>query len=156
PVGLVEQKPSPDHTPSLEVPARETPVEQKTNKVALTWSPGCVTRGFTPVANAFLDHYHKLGLKPSQVLLIIHLIRSKGHRKYASSSVPRLARCLQVNERTIRALVKDLCEKGVLHKIERRTAPNYSRTNLWDLSPLFARLEELERHRPAKRNKEDQ
>ncbi|MEW6284189.1 MAG: helix-turn-helix domain-containing protein [Candidatus Eremiobacterota bacterium] len=114
----------------------------KRNPVASRWTPLLAERGAVPVARAFLDAVAGLRMSPAEVLLVICLVAS-GPRP----SVGSLSRKLGVCPRTVRSWASRLERKGLLKRIMRRKGHGRAQTNLWDLSPLFERLEDLERSR---------
>lgn len=100
-----------------------------------------------PVTRAFLEAYPRLHITASEALLLINLLAYKGRKEHAHPSIATLARRLGVEPRTVRNLARKLENRGLLVRIIRRQGHGRAQTNLWDLSPLFQRLEELESER---------
>ncbi len=116
-------------------------------RVAAVWTPTLVQRGWVPVTRAFLEAYPRLHITASEALLLINLLAYKGRKEHAHPSIATLARRLGVEPRTVRNLARKLENRGLLQRIIRRQGHGRAQTNLWDLSPLFQRLEELEYER---------
>lgn len=116
-------------------------------RVAAVWTPTLVQRGWVPVTRAFLEAYPRLHITASEALLLINLLAYKGRKEHAHPSIATLARRLGVEPRTVRNLARKLENRGLLQRIIRRQGHGRAQTNLWDLSPLFQRLEELESER---------
>lgn len=116
-------------------------------RVAAVWTPTLVQRGWVPVTRAFLEAYPRLHITASEALLLINLLAYKGRKEHAHPSIATLARRLGVEPRTVRNLARKLENRGLLLRIIRRQGHGRAQTNLWDLSPLFQRLEELEYER---------
>ncbi len=116
-------------------------------RLAAVWTPKLVARGWVPVARTFLESYPRLQITASEALLLINLLAYKGRREHAHPSIATLARRLGVEPRTVRNLARKLEQRQLLVRIIRRKGHGRAQTNLWDLSPLFQRLEKLEDER---------
>lgn len=112
-------------------------------RTARYWTPSLARHGSVPVARIFLQAYSRLQLTTAEALLVIVLIDFKRGRACASPSLGQLSDRLGVDPRTVRAWARRLEGRGLLRRILRRQGHGREQTNLWDLGPLFQRLEAL-------------
>lgn len=92
--------------------------------------------GYTPVADNFLEHYSSLGITTSEAMFIVHLISYKWDKKHPYPSFGALAKRMGVTDTAVRNYARSLEKKELLRRLMRE-----GETNLFDLSPLFVKLE---------------
>ena len=114
------------------------------SKADKTWSVPLAKGGWTPVPTAFFEFYPKLQLTGVEVMFLLNIVNFKRHDPKAYPSYKLLASRLGVKERRAREVAKSLIDKGLLSRIERRRKGNRSKTNLFGIEPLIARLEQLQ------------
>src|SRR5262249_53349944 len=119
--------------------------------VAARWTPDLTKGGWTPVSDFFLDNYRRLAppITSNEALLIIHLIRHKWDASPPFPGFKTLAKRMGITATSARNHARSLDKKGYLVR-EKRVGT----TNLFDLTPLFRALEQLQAfdagHRAAK------
>jgi DNA-binding MarR family transcriptional regulator len=125
------------------------------NDIGTRWSKALADGGFTPIVNAFLEHYARpskadgLGITTSQAMTIIHLLYYKRDARMPYPGVKTLAARLGVTQTTVRTNLRVLAKKGLLIKHLR-----VGRTALYDLTPLFVRLEVIQAKAKEKKSRE--
>ncbi len=102
------------------------------------WTPNLMSDGFTPISNAFLEHYAQIGITSPEAMLLIHLISYKWDEKHPYPKFSRLAAKMKISETAVRAHARHLEEKQLLRRVKRPGT-----TNQFDLAPLFRKLEEV-------------
>lgn len=109
-------------------------------EIADRWTPELVKSGFTPVANGFLTSYHKLTprLRPTEALLVIHLMAFRWDSSHPRPSFNTLAKRMGVTATAVRVHARNMERKGYLKRIARTGT-----TNRFDLTPLFHCLDKL-------------
>ncbi len=118
--------------------------KQPDYKVSSRWSEELLDWGFTPIVNVLLDNYTHLGLSSQEFILVVHLMRFKWDDKHPFPSYATLATKMGLHPRRVKQVAKDLETKGFLERIERREA-HRTKTNLFDLTPLFEQLSQIVR-----------
>jgi len=109
------------------------------------WSPAVAASGFSAVPTLFLKSYAKLGITPTEAMLIIHLMSYKWDARRPFPSVARLSTNLGLSDGRVRSLLRRLeREKKMLRRIHRR-----GRTNEFDFTPLIEALETIRDERRA-------
>jgi DNA-binding MarR family transcriptional regulator len=103
------------------------------------WTPALIADGFTPIPAAFLAHYAELGISSHEAMLIIHLMSFKWDEKRPFPRFARIAERMKISETATRGHARSLEKKGLLRRIKRP-----GRSNEFDLTPLFRRLEEAQ------------
>lgn len=95
---------------------------------------------FTPVSSYFLANYHKLKypITPTELAVIVHLLRFKWDEAMPFPSMTTLAKCIGRSDQAIRTAARSLEDKKYLVRYMERGKPNH-----FDLNPLFEALEEL-------------
>jgi DNA replication protein len=93
---------------------------------------------YTAVPAIFLEHYHRLNVSSSEAMLIIHLLSFKWDEKKPFPRVARIADRMGMTETAVRQNARSLEKKHLLLRIQRSGT-----SNLFDLTPLFKKLEEI-------------
>jgi hypothetical protein len=106
-------------------------------KVANRWTPK-LGKHFTPVSDFFLENYTELGITTTQAMLIIHLMTHKWTEKNPFPGYKLLGKKMGMTDKQVRTHAAKLQADGFLIRIFREGF-----TNEFDLTPLFAALEEL-------------
>ena len=110
-------------------------------EVSARWTAALTSRGWTPVADFFLDSYAKLDppLTNAQAMLVIHLIRHKWDAAPPFPGFTTLAKRMVISTTAARAHARSLENKGYLVRQMR-----VGTTNKFDLSKLFTALEKMQ------------
>jgi DNA-binding MarR family transcriptional regulator len=100
--------------------------------------------GFTDVPNIFFDHYHELGIKPQEFMLILHLARYQWERPDSRCypSLATVAKQMGWTPRYVRRLLAGLEERGLL---KRELRPG--KTSLYDFSAASRAILEIAKQR---------
>ena len=108
--------------------------------VATRWTQQLAKLGWTPVADFFLDNYHRMTppLKYSEAMLVIHIMRHKWDASAPYPAFKTLATRMGISPQAARILARSLQTKGYLHR-EFKTGE----TNRFHFGKLFAALETL-------------
>jgi DNA replication protein len=132
-----------DQPGGLQVPASAATAteEKKRNRVAERWTPKLAGTNHTPVVNAFLTSYAKLGISQAEAMFILHLMSFKWDEKAPFPSNRLMAERMGIQVRRVRAIAQSLEDKNLLRRNERRRERDRSETNTFDLKPLFEKLE---------------
>jgi DNA-binding MarR family transcriptional regulator len=107
--------------------------------ISKRWTPALVLDGFTPIPAAFLEHYGPMGITSSEAMLIVHLMSHKWDEKNPFPTFGRIAARMRVSETAVRGHARNLEKKKFLKRIKRP-----GRSNEFDLTPLFERLEKMQ------------
>jgi DNA-binding MarR family transcriptional regulator len=101
------------------------------------WKPH-VVKGFTPVSDFFLERYSSLNpaITALEAMLIIHLVSFKWDESAPYPGFPTLAKRMGLGAPAVRRHARNLEDKGYLKRI-----PREGDTNLFDLTPLFLKVE---------------
>lgn len=93
------------------------------------------------MSNFFLAHYHELTpeITHGEAMLIIHLVSYKWDENRPYPAYKTLAKRMLIKAAQARNLARSLSTKGYLKREIRIAKPN-----LFDLQPLFRKLEELQ------------
>ena len=101
-----------------------------------TWSAGLASKGYTQIANAFLENYHKLGISPIQAMFIIHIFKYKWTVSMPFPSFMTIAEQMGRSRNSVQRIARDLERKGLIKRKFRK-----HETNIIDLSPLISQIE---------------
>jgi DNA-binding MarR family transcriptional regulator len=99
------------------------------------WTPELAKGGWTPIVNTFLERQHLLGLSPTEVLVLIHLVSFKWGAAPPRPSAGKIAARMGLSETAVRNNLRALEKKGLLVRMAQK-----GRANHFDLEPLFERL----------------
>ena len=92
--------------------------------------------GWTPLVDAFLDHYGALGISNPEAMFLIHLIRYKWDKGMPFPGFNGLATKMRVTDTSVRKYARDLEQRGLINRVVRP-----GKTTAFDLAPLFQALE---------------
>lgn len=136
----------------------ETPGVVRT--VAKRWTPKLAERGFTPLANDFLDLYQDMGITNPQALFIIFLLRHKWSEADPFPGYRSIAARMGVEPRRVRQLAKELEAAGfIVRRARGEGSKTRARSHSFDLKPLFQAVEQcagLEEETPPKKGRKTQ
>ena len=109
-------------------------------KVADRWTSNLAKRGWTPVADFFLDNYHRLEppLKSNEAMFVIHLMRHKWDKNAPYPGFQLIAQRMGVSAEATRLYARSLEAKGYLFR-----EMQIGLTNRFHLDRLFVALEKL-------------
>jgi hypothetical protein len=102
------------------------------------WTPTLAAFSWTPVSDFFLDNYRQLGISNLEAMLIIQLMRHKWSIHMPFPGFKRLAKRMGMTPTGVRAHARSLQRKGMLRRVKR-----VGKANVFDLEPLFQKLEQL-------------
>ncbi len=111
-------------------------------RIADRWGPALVDEGFTPLSNYFLKNYHRLTprLRPSEVLILIHLMTFKWDLAHPRPAFRTLAKRMGVTPSAVRAHARNLERKGFVKRYQR-----VGQTNRFNLDPFLERMRDLKK-----------
>lgn len=123
----------------------EPPPKKIDRDVASRWTPTLVEDGFTPISNYFLENYARLDepLSAVEAMFVVHLMKFKWDRAHPFPKFALLASQMKMKESGVRACARKLQSKGCLVRRLR------GRSNEFDLTPLFTKLEAFREKNPA-------
>lgn len=104
------------------------------------WGKNLIASGWTAIPNIVLEKQHAIGLKPTDVCILLHLVRHwwvAGEAPYPSKK--RIAQAIGVDPRTVQRRIEVMESQGFIKREERRT-PMGSRTNRYHLDGLIEKL----------------
>jgi len=105
--------------------------------IASRWTASLAVHGWTPISDFFLDQYRQLGITNLEAMFIVHLVRHKWTAEMPFPGFKRLAKRMGMTPTAVRAHARSLEKKGLLRRVERS-----GKANLFDLRPLFEKLEQ--------------
>ncbi len=114
------------------------------NGVAARWTEELAQRGWTPIIDAFLLNYNKLGITTTQAMVVIQIMQHKRTSAAPYPAVERIAKRMGIDPPTIRHHLRQLEADGFLKRHPQKRKPNK-----YDFQGLFDKLEALPR--PTKR-----
>jgi hypothetical protein len=115
--------------------------------VGRRWTPEIAERGFTPVAQVFLESHARLGLSATESLMLIHLFSFRWDNRAPHPSLGTLGKRLGLSQRSVRRMVCRLERLGFLKRVSRART-----SNAYDVGGLLAALEEIAQEpEPAER-----
>lgn len=122
------------------MPSPQPKAASQTRTVSVRWTPRLAELGWTPIADFFLDNYHRLEprLKYSEAMFIIHLMRHKWDGEAPFPSIGTVAQKMGISVQAARALARSLERKRLLVR-----EGVIGGTNKFHLGKLFRALEHL-------------
>lgn len=100
--------------------------------------------GFSIVPSLLLRAQKRLGLNPTQLTILMHLLDywwDADRKPYPSKAT--LAERVNLGERQIQRYIAEMEQAGLVRRIERTAAHKGKLSNFYDLSGLVKRLKEL-------------
>ena len=113
---------------------------EQTRVLEKKWGKSLIATGWTAVPNIMLEKQHALGLKPTDVCILLHLIKhwwTPGEAPFPAKK--RIAQAIGVDPRTVQRRIEEMEKQGIITREERRTTMG-SRTNRYHLDGLIAKL----------------
>lgn len=105
-----------------------------------------LSKSYTPVPSIFLDHYRELKVTPTEAMVVVHLLSYKWTPKHPFPRLSVIADKMGLTPTTVRSYLRSLEDKKLLKRIYRS-----GQSNEFDLSPLFAKLEEILKNEASKK-----
>jgi predicted transcriptional regulator len=109
------------------------------------WGKPVMDLGFCIVPSLLLRAQARLGLNPTQLAVLLHLVDhwwDVGRKPYPSKQ--RLADRLKLGPRQVQRYIAELEKAELVQRVERRAPHRGKMSNVYDLSGLVQRLGELE------------
>ncbi len=133
-------------------PAPPAAAKQARRDAAARWTKDLVEGGFTTISNFFLTYSWKLKpeITPGESLFIIHLMQFKWDEKMPFPAYKTIAQRMGIGHAQARKLARKLESKKYLIR-----HVQVSKTNRFDLQPLFTALENLRTKVLAERKAKD-
>jgi hypothetical protein len=111
--------------------------EEATMALEKKWGKTLISAGFTALPNVIFQSQNALGLKPLDVLVLLHLAsywwRPMENPRPAKGD---LAASLNVDPRTVQRSISKMEGLGYLKRIQRRASDMHSLTNEYDMRGL--------------------
>lgn len=109
------------------------------------WGKKVVELGFCIVPSLLLRAQQRLGLNPTQLAVLLQLCDFWWEEaRKPHPGVKTLAERLSLSDRQVRRYIAELEEAGLVTRIERQASHGGKQTNLYDLSGLVKKLQQLE------------
>jgi hypothetical protein len=122
-------------------PLLPAPVESVLNR---KWTAEVIARGYTAVPDLLLSHMSQLGLTPTELVLLLQLLRywwTAEHLPFPSKR--KLAQAMGCSEKNVQKVMKGLEAKGFVVRVQRRKAAERSDSNVYCLDGLVDKLRAL-------------
>ena len=126
--------------------ATMTPHKDSALGLASRWGKNLIDAGWTALPNVIFRNQKELGLKPLDVLILLHL----ASHWWMATEPPRpskstVAAAIDVNPRTVQRSIKKMEELGYIKRIVRKGTENNNLPNMYDLTGLVksAKVHEL-------------
>ncbi len=126
--------------------ATMSPHKEPNQALASRWGKNLIDAGWTALPNVIFLNQKELGLKPLDVLILLHLA---SYWRIAAEpprpSKATVAVAIDVNPRTVQRSIKKMEELGYLKRIVRKGMENNNLPNEYDLTGLVnsAKVHEL-------------
>lgn len=126
--------------------AAMSPLNESNQGLASRWGKNLISAGWTALPNVIFLNQKELGLKPLDVLILLHLA---SYWRIASEpprpSKTTVAVAIDVNPRTVQRSIKKMEELGYIKRIVRKGTENNNLPNEYDLTGLVrsAKVNEL-------------
>jgi len=125
--------------------AKPAPTIKTSKASADKWGHQVIELGFCLVPSLLLRAQQRIGLNPTQLAVLLQLCDfwwDKERKPFPSKET--LAQRLSLSERQVQRYVAELELAGLVQRIERRSSNGGKLSNIYDLSGLVERLQELE------------
>ena len=109
------------------------------------WGQKVMDLGFCLVPSLLLRAQRRLNLSPTQLAVLLQLCDfwwDKDRKPFPSKET--LAQRLSLSERQVQRYIADLEQEGLVRRVDRRASNGGKLSNIYDLSGLVRRLQELE------------
>jgi len=105
------------------------------------WTAAVIAHGYTAVPDLLLSHMSQLGLTPTELVLLLQLLRywwTAEHLPFPSKR--KLAQAMGCSEKNVQKVMKGLEARGFVVRVQRRRAADRSDSNIYCLDPLVGKL----------------
>src|SRR5215210_2357753 len=89
--------------------------------IVARWGDELLDDGFTVIPNLIMKHYAKLGISPSEMMLVAHIVQYQWTEKNPYPSLKGIAERMGLSRRQVNNYIKSLKDKGYLEVRERYT-----------------------------------
>lgn len=112
------------------------PMHLPVDTIAARWGDAAGA-GFTPVPNTLMRAQAKLGLSPTEVVVVLNILLHWWERdRMPFPSTPAIAKRSGLSVRTVQRSLKSLEEKGLIGRVRERNEQNKNKRARYDLSGL--------------------
>ncbi len=110
--------------------------ERNPYAIVARWGDELLDDGFTVLPNLIMKHYAKLGVSPSEMMLVAHIVQYQWTEKNPYPSLQGIAERMGLSRRQVNNYIKSLKDKGYLEVRERYTPGRGQQTSEYDFSGL--------------------
>lgn len=134
------------------IPTTDPVSANSSREISKRWTARLVKRGWTPIADVFLEQYAflKPPLTTPEAMLVIQLMKHKWGKAAPYPAFKTLAQRMGISVTAVRGHARRLQSKGYLERKIR-----VGNTNRFNLEPLFAALEKRQSEVEKQRKTED-
>jgi DNA-binding MarR family transcriptional regulator len=120
------------------------------------WTRPLVKAGWSAIPNVIVEHQHALGLTPTDINVILHLVRHWWTpEKLPHPAKATIAKAMDVHPSTVQRSVRKMEKAGLIRRKYRKSSERGNLTNFYDFSGLIAKatpladaaLEQREKHK---------
>lgn len=130
------------------VEVRKAPPRKRAEETIVTWGNKILDEGFTMIPNVLIENYRKIGIRDTQMLILMAIMRFSFRGRKPFPAQKTLGQITGYSKSTVIRAIKELKLKGYITVTKRyikRTNENPQRTsNKYNLTGLMEKLNSLE------------
>lgn len=109
------------------------------------WGTTVIEEGWTPIPVRLLEHQKTLGIRPSEMTVVIHLLRYwfSADQEYVYPRQSKIAESSGMSVRTVQRAIDALEDKGLIEKEKKKEGISMYAHNYYSLQPLVKKVQGL-------------
>lgn len=109
------------------------------------WGTTVIEEGWTPIPIRLLEHQKTLGIRPSEMSVVIHLLRYwfSADQEYVFPRQSKIAESSGMSVRTVQRAIDSLEDKGLIEKEKKKEGFSTYAHNYYSLQPLVKKVQGL-------------
>ncbi|MEQ5821841.1 helix-turn-helix domain-containing protein [Halomonas sp. SCS19] len=121
-------------------------VDENRRSLRAKWGTTVIEEGWTPVPVRLLNGQHKLGIKPSEMTVLLHLLKHwfNADDEYVFPRQARIAGASGMSVRTVQRSIDSLEHKGLISKEKKQSEGSIYQHNHYSLAPLVKKVQALD------------
>lgn len=123
-----------------------TPLEKNRYALRAKWGTAVIEEGWTPIPVRLLNGQSKLGIKPSELTVLLHLLKHwfDADDEYVFPRQSVISKASGMSVRTIQRSIDLLESKGLIEKEKMKREGSTYQNNHYSLRPLVKKVQALD------------
>lgn len=127
----------------------QTPTDKNRRSLKAKWGATVAEEGWTPIPLRLIEGQQKLGIKPAEMTVLLHLLKHwfSADNAYVFPKQSRISSASGMSLRTVQRAIDSLEDKRLIEKKKMQSENSIYQHNHYSLAPLVKKVQSLDLNR---------